>query len=264
MTEYLVPSTVEEARKLGGQKGSAYLGGGTWLNSRPRGTITRLISLEALGLEGVRFEKEGIRIGAGTRFQDLLDTAGLPPALTEAVSDKASRTLRNMITLGGELALAEAESCVIPALIALDAKMVLAGEKEKMPVDELSNQVSAGLILEVRIPDEGKASVFRSVSRTSHSRKNLVCAVAARAEACVLRELRLVIGDCVTAPRRLTAVEDGLEGKSLPGREEIESLVRENFSPESDFHASGEYKKYMSGMIAADMLGEMAAGEARS
>jgi putative selenate reductase FAD-binding subunit len=252
---------------MGSRPSAAYLGGGTWVNSGsvgPSGPITRVISLEALGLDGVRRKDTTIRIGAGTRFQDMIDAGGLPAALADALKEKASRTLRNMITLGGEIGFSEAQSCVIPALIALDAKILLAGEGGEKAMDKAPYIESGELILEVTIPDDGKSSAFRGISRTSHSRKSLVFAVALHSEGGVLRDLRVVIGDCVAPPLRLLDVEDELEGKNLPEKEKIETLVRKHFAPAGDFHASAEYKRYMAGVIVADTLHDLISGEVRS
>ncbi len=264
MTEYLKPATIDEARRLGSRDGAAYVGGGTWLYSKPAGAVTTLISLEELKLAGVSRKDGLIRIGASTRFQDILEEEGMPLAVKEAVRQTASRTLRNMVTLGGDLALHEPVSCVVPALLVLEATVFLAGEESGTSVPEYVKSKSGGLIVEVRIPDHGSVSSLRSVSRTSHSRKNLVCAAAAACVNGTLEKLRIVVGDCVGDPLRLKAVEAALEGKAVPSKAAIEELVKKYFAPKSDFHAGAAYKRYMAGVIVADILHDFFDPEKRS
>ncbi len=258
MIDYYSPATIDEAIELAAREGAAYLGGGTWLNSRPSGTVRTLISLEALGLDGVKRENGVIAIGSSTPLQELLDNGSLPEALREAVRRTASRTLRNMVTLGGDLGLHEPSSCMVPALICLDATVVLAGEKDELGVEEYLKSNTGGLIVEIRIPENAAVSDLRTLSRTSHSRKNLVCAAAAIREHGLLDDLRIVAGDCVTGPARLTAVEKSLEGKRIPPLREIEELVTAHFDPKGDFHAGGAYKRYMAGVMVADLIGSFA------
>ena len=264
MIEYLKPATIDEAHELGSRDGAQYIGGGTWVNSRPAGAVTALISLEALGLDGVSRESGFIGIGACTRFQDLLDAEGVPEAVAAAARQTASRTLRNMVTLGGDLGLHEPASCMVPALICLGAAVVLAGKDGETGVEEYVKSKSGGLIVEVRIPDNGAASNLRALSRTSHSRKTLVCAAAAGLTNGALENLRIIAGDCVTDAARLTAVEAALEGKAAPPKPEIEELVMSHFAPEGDFHAGADYKRYMAGVFTADIIHDLLVLGARS
>ncbi len=264
MTEYLKPATIDEALRLGSRDGTAYMGGGTWLNSRQTAGVDALISLEALNLDGIHRDDGVIRVGSCARFQDLLDFGGLPTALADAVHRTASRMLRNMVTLGGDLALHEPTSCVVPALLALGATVVHAGVEGESRVDGYLKSKIDGLIAEVRIPDNGMASNLRSLSRTSHSRITFVCAVAAGCTNGVLEDLRIVAGDCVTDAIRLTAVETALEGKTVPPKPAIEELVMSHFTPHGDFHAGAAYKRYTAGVTIADIIHGFFDREARS
>lgn len=264
MSEYVKPSSIDEALQLGSREGAAYLGGGTWLNSRPKGEVRVLVSLEELGLDGIEGENGIIRIGSCVRFQDILEKGSLPEALVDAVSRTASRTLRNMITVGGDLALHEPSSCLVPALIVLGATVLLAGKTAETGIEEYLKSEPGALIVEVRIPDRGLESNLRSLSRTSHSRKSLVCAAAAGCSKGVLQNLRIAAGDCVTGAVRLTEVEAALEGRAAPVKPEIEELVRNHFAPKGDFHAGADYKRYMAGVTVADILHYVSEREGRS
>ena len=260
ITDIVRPRTVAEAVKAKSAPGAAWLGGGTWLNSGKAEHVTTLVSLENLGLDSIRAEAGRCLIGAAVTFQELADHALVPPALRGAARLTASRTLRNMVTVGGELGLASMDSAVIPVLIALGADVTLAGKRRPVPIRSFLDEGRAGLILGISVPDRLLAAV-RAVSRTSHSPRSLVAAVSARAAAPVLQSPVLVVTDCRGHLVRLEEAEKSLDGAALPPRERIEQLARAGFTPLPDPHASVDYKRYMAGVLVADLLASLA-GEA--
>ena len=251
------PKTVAEAVRAKSAPGAAWLGGGTWLNSGTAEHVTTLVSLENLGLDSIRSESGRCLIGAAVTFQEVADSALVPHALRAAVRLTASRTLRNMVTVGGELGLGALDSAVIPVLIALGADVTLAGKKKPAQIRNFLDENSAGLVLGVSVPDHLIAAVS-AVSRTSHSPRSLVAAVSARAAAPVLQAPVIVVSDCRGRPVRLEEAENSLDGAVLPPRERIEQIARAGFSPQPDVHASVEYKRYMAGVLVADLLAALA------
>ena len=263
ITDIVRPKTVTEAVRAKSAPGAAYLGGGTWLNSGSADDVRILVSLEKLGLDSLRVEAGRYLIGASVMFQAIVDSPVVPSVLRQAARLTASRTLRNMVTLGGELGLRPQDSAVIPALIALDAEISLAGKKKPVPIQKfLDDDNSTDLILGVSVPERIQAAV-RAVSRTSHSPRSLVAAVSARAAGPSAEGLRLVVSDCRGQYMRLTAMEKKLEGMPIPPRQDLEELARAEFVPAPDMHASGAYKRYMAGVLVADLLVELAQGAAR-
>jgi putative selenate reductase FAD-binding subunit len=257
ITDIVRPKTVAEAVEAKSAPGAAWLGGGTWLNSGNAGHVTTLVSLENLGLDSIHAGSGRCVIGATVTFQELVDNLHVPQALRDAARLTASRTLRNMVTVGGELGLNPADSAVIPVLLALGADVDLAGKKS-MPLRNYVDEGSGGLVLGVSVP-VGLFGAVRAVSRTSHSPRSLVAAVSAHAVAPVLKRTVIVVSDCRGTLLRLAEAEKGLEGAALPGRERIEQLAREGFSPWPDLHADVEYKRYMAGVLVADLLGSLSA-----
>jgi putative selenate reductase FAD-binding subunit len=257
ITDIVRPKTVAEAVRAKSAPGAAWLGGGTWLNSGKAEHVTTLVSLENLGLDSIRTDAGRCLIGAAVTFQQLADCALVPHALRAAARLTASRTLRNMVTVGGELGLGAGDSAVILVLIALGADVNLAGKKKPVQVRSFLDAGSTGLILGVSVPDRLLAAVG-AVSRTSHSPRSLVAAVSARAAAPVLRAPVIVVSDCRGPLVRLEEAENSLDGAALPPRERIESLARAGFSPQPDIHASVEYKRYMAGVLVADLLAALA------
>ena len=258
VTEILRPGNVQEALKARTLPNTAFLGGGTWLNAPPSPDPLILISLERLGLGSIETGPGRCLIGATATFQQVLDHAALPSAVRGALSMTASRTLRNMVTVGGEIALNPADSALVPVLLAMEAEISVAGRKRPLPIGQYLSGGGNGLILSVSIPNPSRPCAVRGVSRTSHSGRSLVLAACAAAVQPGIQGLRMVASDCRGSTVRLRQAEDALEGKPLPPRADIESAVGRSFVPQPDIHASARYKLYMIGVLAADVLREMA------
>ncbi len=297
VSEILRPKTIAEAARLAALPDTAVLGGGTWLNADlagrrlpPGGAATTgsaatgpspadathgtaaasvvsslaLISLDSLGLDFVEWRSSALHIGAAATFQQCLEAPGVPQALRASIASTASRTMRNMATIGGELGLCPADSTLIPLLAALDARIRIAGRRP-LGIEEYRSARAlgpVGLILEVSVPDADRPSAMRWLARTSHARRSLVMAVAADRLQPSAAGVRIVASDCRGQVLRLADAEDALEGSPLPAKDRIEKLVRAAFWPTSDIHASTECKRYLAGVYAADLLHELAEGQA--
>jgi putative selenate reductase FAD-binding subunit len=265
--EVVRPGTVREAVHAGSRPGAAFLGGGTWLNSGRAPGVTILVSLERLGLDRIDAADGRCRIGASATLQSIVDAAAVPAGLRTAASLTASRTLRNMRTLGGELGLRPVDSAVIPVLIAMDARVLTAAVRRPISVVELLSSGPGPLVLSVEVPTPRRCEV-RALSRTSHASRSLVLAAsAARAGGDGQPEARVVVTDCLGMRVRLPALEEllveVLRGLApLPSRERIEAAARDGFTPAGDPRASAAYKGYLAGVFAADALRALADGEA--
>ncbi len=222
-----------------------------------------LISLEGLGLDRIDASPDECTIGATVTLQRIIDSPGVPPGLKAAAGLSASRTLRNMRTVGGELGLCADDSAIIPVLMVMGATVRLASRRKPIPVEDFLTERPDDLILSVTILLPGRACAVRALSRASHSPRSLVVAACmSEPEAAGMRDTRVVISDC--AGQRARILETGQQGDALPSRERLEALVARSFSPRADLHASVEYKRYMAGVLAADAVRALAAtGAAR-
>lgn len=109
---YANPSTLKEAVGLLSSRWgeTAILAGGTDLLSLMKNYVAapkRLVSIKNIAeLRGIHSGADGIRIGALTTLQELLDDESIRrdfPALAHAAEGVASMQLRNMGTVGGDL-----------------------------------------------------------------------------------------------------------------------------------------------------------------
>ena len=187
-------------------------------------------------------------------FQQVLDTPGLPASIHAAVALTSSRTLRNMVTIGGEIGLLPADSPLLCVFLTLGARIVLAGGAEPIPIERHLAGAQRGLILSVAVDGPPPLSAVLAVSRTSHGARSLVAAVAARSAQAEVRDPRIVIGDGSSAPIRLPETEGRLRDAPLAPKARIEEWVSRELHPAADFQASAEYKRYIAGVLVADAL----------
>ena len=256
--EILRPRTAPEAVRLKKSPRSAYLGGGTWLNTHESDELTTLISLEQLGLGRIETAHGRCVIGATVSLQEIVDSQATPQAVRSAGSLTSSRPMRNMRTIGGELGRCAPDSALIPVLIALDAEVALAGKKKPYPIEKFCRERPDDLILSVSV--DLSPCAIKAASRTSHSPRSLVVAVSFKESRPVLTDVRVVVSDCRGQRVRLQAVELALEGSALPSKSLVEKLVGAAFAPTADIHASFAYKRYLAGVLAADALHALASG----
>jgi CO/xanthine dehydrogenase FAD-binding subunit len=169
-----------------------------------------------------------------------------------------------MITVGGELGHCPPDSVLIPVLAALDGLVHVAGRRPLGIVEYRAARAvgPVGLVVEVSASDADRPSAVSALARTSHGKRSLVIAVSAARFLPKLTRVRVVASDCRGQVLRLADAEVALEGSPIPAKDRIESMVRAAFWPTSDLHASTEYKRYLAGVYAADLLHGLAAREA--
>ncbi|MGO9410575.1 MAG: FAD binding domain-containing protein [Spirochaetia bacterium] len=260
VTDILKPATIQEALKARALPGTAFLGGGTWLNAARSAEPVTLISLERLGLQSIELSGKQCVVGATATLQHIVDRPELPAALRTAAGFTASRTLRNMMTVGGEVALHPADSTLVPLLLAMEAEVSVAGKRRPVPIKDFLSGGGGGLILSVVISEPLRPATVLAVSRTSHSPRSLVVAACASALQPKVGGVRLVAADCRGAPVRLPGLEASLEGRPLPSRSALESALGNEFEAAADVHASSRYKTYLTRILVADALLEMSRG----
>jgi len=135
--EYHTPATLPEAIDLMGRYGesSRLIAGGTDLlvaMKKREAACGHLISLANVeGLKGIFFnDKEGLRIGSGTTLSEIEKSDAVRKMympLWDAVSVMASAQVKNLATIGGNLASAVPSADTAPPLIALGASVRLKG-----------------------------------------------------------------------------------------------------------------------------------------
>lgn len=263
--EFHKPSSVQEAVTLRNRLGlSAYLGGGTIINTLTYAKevpeeeqATALISLSALGLNKIELTDSELVIGAGVTHQELLESDKVFPAIKEAAAYMVNRNIRNMATVGGNVALRGATCNLASMLLALDAKVELMQADGKTKIvsiaDYNENGNSQDLILNVRISQEMGSRKFasRRYVRTQNDISILAAYVITQGEADKIEDVRLVMGGVAAHPVHLTEVEKSLKGTSLPERDVLVEQIRPLLNPIADIRGSVAFKREVGAQIAA-------------
>lgn len=167
-----------------------------------------------------------LEIGAAVSLAELLELgeSALPALLAQAIGGIGTPAVRNLATIGGNLACRERFMDAWPALSCLDALVELRdrGGATWMNVNRLAGAdgrpafPEGGLLTRVRVPIERwDAFALRKVGcRDYPSPDSAVFALAARAEKGILSEFRLAFAGELAL--RLRDIEARIIGRALP------------------------------------------------
>lgn len=261
LKQFQKPGSIEEAVLMKEDKGESlfFLAGGTVLNSRdftskPDG----FISLEGLSLNKVLTSENEIVIGAMCTAQELLENENVPFPLKEAAKRMTNRNIRNIATIGGNLAGKKSNSDFITVLMSLDAKVEISTSKnwKSISICEYLSDNEDSLITGVKIPINYEKRKFNSTSFSTNSNELPLLTVAISFDVDGNNVLNPVIavGGVTDKVMRLQKAEESLNGKPLPEKDVIEKIVSEEVFPTSDYKASAEFKKYLSGVLVSTAL----------
>jgi putative selenate reductase FAD-binding subunit len=255
MSQFLKPMTIEEAVRMKSEyPGSLYMGGGTEINnpaSRSHGEI--YISLEGLNLQACVRGSHNTILGASATFQELIDWDECPPALREAASFLSSRNVRNMATVGGNIAAHLEDAYLVPALMALDAELEL-GSGEILPLTRYMEEERPNLILNVRFPHSSGQTAVKNVLRSAGGLSVLSVAVNIESDGDTITKAAVALSGQDGPVARLSGVEKALAAGTLRPGEELEKAVSEEVKMKSDLKGSAEYKKYLCGVTVSDCV----------
>jgi carbon-monoxide dehydrogenase medium subunit len=244
-TDLVTPNDTEElvAALARATTSSRLLAGGTDLVRdirRPGVAPDLLIDLSALSkLSFVRLDGEELCVGAMSTFSELqVDPLVRKHAwcLAQAAAQVGSRQIRNIATVGGNIANASACADSAPALLALGASVLTldgAGRRSSRSLDEVlvgSGTTSLAhdeAITEFRFPalgDAHRASFAKIGTRIAVSVARLSMALIVRFDpaAGVMTDARVGLGAVGAAAFRDPALEQTLEGR--PANEETARL----------------------------------------
>lgn len=165
---YHRPSTIAEALDLLGN-GCIPLAGGTVLNADDDPTPVSMVDLQALSLSDIATNDDELRLGAMATLHDLASDHQLPSGVAEAARAELPSTLRTLATVGGTVAVRNADSVLLAALLVHEAAVEVVGPGGSA-ITTLPHLLSEGipegnLITAVRIAIGGE-SVRRSTART--------------------------------------------------------------------------------------------------
>jgi len=262
------PTAVPAALALVARGGTPAAGATALYTSKATRDLT-LVDITRLGLGGTSVSKSRIVLGATVTMTGLCDAGDLPgmpgALLRRAARALGSRALRNVITVGGNVAHVAYWADMPVALVALDAEVEVRKARAAarwLPVAEaLAARVPpwrGGLLTRVRVP-VGRGTYgfgYERFARTSNDYAlATVCAVARR-DRDVLRDVRLVVGAISARPWRAVAAEALLEGfEPTPERlAAAAALTAEQARIAPNFRSDAGYRRKLIGVLARRAL----------
>lgn len=129
MADKLITAGTPEEAVASKSKDKVYIAGGTEvMRLGSPVSADSYVSLRRMpALTGIEADGDMICAGAACTFQQLADCELVPGYMKEALHFMASRTRRNMATIGGNIAICRDDSFLIPTLIAASARISLLG-----------------------------------------------------------------------------------------------------------------------------------------
>jgi xanthine dehydrogenase small subunit len=224
-------------------------------------------------LQGIRETGGWVEIGAATTFRALGDSplvAGTFPALAAAARVVGGWQIQCRATIGGNIANASPAGDSLPVLLALGARLVLAGPAgarevayEEFHVGYRKTALLPGeIVARVRLalPPPGTVQAFRKVgTREAQAISKVVAAMAGRVEEGTIADLRLAAGSVAAVPVRLRAAEAAAAGRP-PGAETAARAGRaaaEEVEPIDDVRSTADYRRWVLERIVRRLVLEL-------
>ena len=262
--EFFEPTTLAEASRLFAQEHAQLLAGGTDLVIGMKAlteTPQSVISLQKIpGLTGITTEADNsISIGAMAKVREVELSADIQQhhtALAEGASEIGSIQIRNLATIGGNIAHASPAADTVAGLLVADAQVDIAsadGERT-VPIDELftgpgQTVLAPGeIITRFRLPSPASGSHYiKHKIREVMDLAFIGVAAAINLDNGTITDARIGLAAVAPTPIRATAAENLLNGNA-PTAELVEqagAAAAAASSPISDLRCSAEHRKEM-------------------
>jgi carbon-monoxide dehydrogenase medium subunit len=274
--DYACPTTLAEAvTLLAAHDGEAkVLAGGQSLVPMMAFRVASpslLVDLRKLsGLDEIRIDASGVRLGALVRWRDILDDARLArahPLLVAAIRHVAHYQIRNRGTVGGSVAHADPAAEMPGIAVACDAEIAVTGKAGARVIRAQEFFVSAlttaltpdEIITEIRLPawPAGRRFGFEEFALRRGDFAIAAAAVFydpdAAGRAADAHVGVIGVGD---RPTRLAPVEAVLNGAQIDAATIARAAAATSaaVTPQADIHASADYRRSLVGTMVERAL----------
>ena len=263
--DYQEPASLQETFALLDQHGddARVIAGGTsliiWMRQRllmPKLVISlaRIPKFDTISFN----ERDGLRIGAGARHRDIELSPVVKqhyPLLHETFRKVAQPRIRNMGTIGGNLAGGDPLTDPGASLIVLDAEITLAGSQgprtlplEDFFVDYYQTALNPGeLLTEIHVPPPSRPawSHIKFTPRSIEDFATVGVAITLRAKDGVCEDIRLGLNSVASTIVRAKQAERVLHGKRISDAalREMGDIAAKEVDPMDDNRGSADYKR---------------------
>ena len=230
---------------------------GLWVTKAMRPISPAVFIGNLVALQGLDSSADGLTIGAGVTYSEAFDAIVKHcPPLGPLWDRIGGEQVRNMGTIGGNIANGSPIGDTPPPLIALDSKLTLrcGGEVRTIALEDFfigygKQDLKPGeFVLSVQIPPVGENTRF-AVYKISKRRDEDISALCGAFNLTLgsngeVVSVRIAYGGMAATPKRATSVEKALIGKSW-SLETVESAMKEfanDYRPLTDWRASADYR----------------------
>lgn len=259
------PTLADAARAMGPD--AIYLGGGTVVmrDVNAGSAPARVVRSTDPALTAIRATGDTASLGAGVTMAQVLASRDLE-FLHPVARLVGGPQVRNMGTVGGNLFAQHPYGDFATALLALGARVIMAGGGAPRPVEDLLRDRTrpAGLVASIEVPrPHAGAFGFHKVSRVKPKGVSiLTIAVLAPRQGGQIRGARVAWGAMGDGPVRGSAAERVLEGQPLNaatiGR--AAQVAADGLDPPTDALASAWYRREVAGVHLRRLLESMERG----
>jgi xanthine dehydrogenase small subunit len=230
---------------------------GLWVTKQHRSLDTVISLARVRELLAIGEDDSHIEIGAAVTLEAArfsLDSAY--PALAPLIARFASRQIRNVATIGGNIANGSPIGDLAPALIALGATLVVrrSGGVRVVAVEDFfleygRQDLRDGELLEaVRVPKPAADQIFACYKISKRFEQDISAVMAAfriTGDRHRVTESRLAFGGMAGTPARARGAEAALTGRPFDEAAVAAAMAAldEDFAPITDMRASADYRR---------------------
>ncbi|MCD7041858.1 MULTISPECIES: FAD binding domain-containing protein [Pseudomonas fluorescens group] len=266
--DFLVPYSLDEALELLDDEDPNVrpVGGGTAVMLMMKAGVlspTKLIGLHCIGdrYSDIAQSSDGtLEVGGLTTLAELENSLIVMqrwPLLHRTLKTLSNVRVRNVATVGGNLAHADPHMDLPPVLSAMNASVIIAGRKgfREVHADSLCTGyyetvvAKDELIVGVRVPVQRQYGHYAKITtRAAHDWPALGLAVTFDTPNNIIKDASIVVGAATDRPIRLVQTELALNGVDLSNFERIQ-VISEKAADEievmGDTHGTADYKRQL-------------------
>lgn len=211
------------------------------------------------GLTGARMDGDDLVVGAMTTHADAAKDHLITehaPLLAQAAAVVADPQVRHRGTIGGATAHADPAGDIGPALLAMDATLVIAGPSgerrvsaEDFFIDVFTTDLDEDeLLTEIHIPSfKGWSAHYEKFNRVAQQWSIVAAGALVRLEGDTIAEARIGLTNMGPTPLRARGVEAALAGCALEASAIADACASagEGTDPQSDLNGDANYRKHL-------------------
>lgn len=259
--KFFVPASVRDLSDLRMQHPTSVIVAGAtdvglWVNKQMRPITPAIFICHLEELHRIEETASGLTIGACVTYTELqAAVASHFPQIARYWNRIGGEQVRNMGTVGGNVANGSPIGDTPPVLIALGASVTLrrGAERRTLPVEDFfidygkQDRQAGDFVETLHIPYPGEDHVFAAY-KVSKRRDEDISSVAAAFRLKItdgkVAGAVIAYGGMAATPKRATTVESLLVGKpwSLESIADAQAGFADDFSPIGDWRASAEYR----------------------